>query len=112
MAGRYNITIDQGATFSIAIVWKDGAGSVIDLAAYSAAMKIRYDDGTEAISLSTGQGGGISISADDVITIVISSSQTAGLTAGSAVYDLELTTGSTVTRLIQGSVVISAEVTK
>jgi hypothetical protein len=46
------------------------------------------------------------------VTLSLTATQTAALTAGRYVYDVELTIGSTVSRVIEGIVTVTPEVTK
>jgi hypothetical protein len=115
-AANYNITIEQGADFSLPLTWKDGTGAVVNVTGYSARMQIResYDSDDYIISLTSGVGGGITLGgAAGTINIEISSSVTANMGLMRAVYDLELVSLSgIVTRLVQGDVTISREVTR
>lgn len=114
MADNYQISIDQGATYSLALTYKDSNGTAINLTGYTAAMQIRtsYDSSTTVVSL-TSSSGIVITAATGLLTITITSIQTAALTPGTYVYDLEITSGSgVVSRLIQGSVMVSAEVTR
>lgn len=112
-AGRYNISICQGATYSQVFTYKDSAGSAVDLTGYSARLKAKNKrtDVTAIISLTSGDGitlGG----AAGTISLLISDTDTASYSPGTLVYDLELEDGSgVVTRLLQGYVNISGEVT-
>ena len=62
----------------------------------------------------TTENGGIALGGSaGTITLTISAAATAALTAASGCYDLELVSGSgLVTRLLQGRVVVSREVTR
>ena len=114
MADNYQISIDQGATYSLALTYKDSNGTAINLTGYTAAMQIRtsYESSSTVISL-TSSSGIVITAATGLLTINITSTQTAALTPGTYVYDLEITSGANVvTRLIQGSVMVSAEVTR
>ena len=114
MADNYQILIDQGATYSLALTYKDANGTAINLTGYTAAMQIRtsYESASTVVSL-TSSSGIVITAATGLLTINITSTQTAALTPGTYVYDLEITSGANVvTRLIQGSVMVSAEVTR
>jgi hypothetical protein len=113
-AGTYNLTIEQGATFRLLVEWLDGSNPV-DLTDFSARMQIRpYAASDEVfITLDTGSNGGITIESDWVILIEIPAEDTALLDEYCGVYDLELESlTGVVTRLLQGSVTISPEVTR
>lgn len=113
MAGSYNFTIEQGATFNLLMTWKID-GTAVNLTGYTARLQARVDvDETDTIlSLTTGAGitlGGVA----GTITLDQTATQTAALLTGEYVYDLELqSSGGIVTRLLQGELNISAEVTK
>lgn len=113
LAGKYDITIEAGATFTLSLTYvgEDGAG--VDLTGYSARMQLRtsYDAEEPVIELST-TNGRISIDADtSQITMMISSVDTDDL-SGSGVYDFELFNGSLVERLIEGSYYVMPQVTR
>ena len=113
---QYDLVIQQGATFSLAITWKDSTGAAINLTGYTARMQARstYDATTSILSLTSASGDIVLGGAAGTITITASATITAALTAPfSGVFDLELVSGSgVVTRLLEGAVSISPEVTR
>jgi hypothetical protein len=114
-AGKYDITIEEGATFLLSCTWKDAAGDPIDLTGYSAAMQVRrYKTAADTLLDVSSSGGEITLGdAAGTIEVAIPATETAALTGEVAVYDLELTDGSgVVTRLLEGDVTISREVTR
>jgi hypothetical protein len=116
-ATTYDLTIEQGATFSLVITYKDN-DTPIDLSGYTARMQVRAtaESATVLIELTTANGrivlGPWSGGAAGTITLTIAAADTAALTAGRALYDLELISGSVVTRLIQGVCTISRNITR
>jgi len=115
LADQYNVLIDQGSTYTLALTYKDSSGAAINLTGYTAAMQIRdtVNSATTQLSLSSPSSGIVITAATGLITITITATQTRGLVANTYVYDLEITSGSgVVTRLIQGSVIVNAEVTR
>ena len=114
-AGTLDFTIEQGATFNLLLTWKINDVAV-NLTGYSARLQARVDvEDTETIlSLTTDANGGITLGgALGTISLDQTAIQTALLPAGSYVYDLELISGvGAVTRLVQGELDISAEVTR
>jgi hypothetical protein len=114
-AGKYQIVIEQGATFTLQLVWKDANGVAVDLTGYAARMQVRRGVEVPDTLLSlTSAGGGIVLGgAAGSIAISVPASVTQTLDPGSAVYDLEMESPSGfVTRLLQGRVIISPEVTR
>ena len=57
-AGVYNIEIEQGGDFALAVTYKDTTGAVLDLTSYTAMMNIKesYLDTTPIDSLTTSSG--------------------------------------------------------
>ena len=113
-AGKYNIIIEQGATFNLPITWKNNAGNPYNLTGYTARMQVRqYKESVTSLVTVTTENGGIALGgALGTVTVTISATATAALPACDAVYDLELETGSTVIRLLEGKAIISREVTR
>ncbi|MEE3227465.1 MAG: hypothetical protein VX237_00005 [Chloroflexota bacterium] len=87
----------------------------MDLSTHTGRMQIRnsYDSPSPLIDLTSGAGD-ITLDATGKIVITIASSVTTALTApDTGVYDLEIvTSGGVVTRLVQGNVSITPEVTR
>lgn len=114
-AARKNLVIEQGATFTLDMVYRQSNGTPVNLTGYSARMQIRlrHESPTALLSFTT-QGGSIVLGgALGTIVVTATATQTAALPARSAVYDLELVApDTTVTRLMQGSVTITPEVTR
>jgi hypothetical protein len=113
MAGEYNFTIEQGATFNLLMTWRID-NVPVNLTGYTARLQARIDvDETDTI-LSLTTGAGITLGgAAGTISLDQTATQTAVLPKGEYVYDLELqSSGGIVTRLLQGELNISAEVTR
>lgn len=114
-AANNNFVIDQGANWFITVVYKDSAGTPINLTGYTAALQIRdtYADVTTELSLSSPSGGITITGSTGTIAITASAAQTGAIAAGAYVYDLEITSASgIVTRLIQGKISVSPQVTR
>jgi len=124
-AGKFSFVIEQGATTDFEIIWTDSAGSRVDLSNYHARMQIRSDygsSGTLYASLSSSlspDGTGLNLSGSSgtnplssgSIGIFISAASSSAFSFGEARYDLEVVSGSYVTRLIEGKIKLSKEVT-
>jgi len=112
-AGLYDIIIEQGVTFQLSLTWKDSTASPVNLTGYSARMQVRetYESEDTLVSLVSPTditlGGALG-----TILITIPAATTGLLSFVEGVYDLELITGSNVTRLLQGKATISREVTR
>ena len=123
-AGKYSFIIEQGATTNFQINWTDESGSAVDLTGYQARMQLRTDyNSTPLISLSSSlksDNTGINLSGSNFITplasgsigVYISAVSSSALDFGEAFYDLELVRGNEVTRLLEGKIKLSKNVTK
>jgi hypothetical protein len=114
MASEVNFTLDQGSTFSQTLIYKDSEGNPVDLTSYTARSKARASLESNVIIWNLTNGNGITLGgATGEITLTISAADTANYEPGAVyVYDLELINGTTITRLIQGQVTVSGEVTR
>jgi hypothetical protein len=130
-AGIYSFNIEQGVTTDFELVYKDSDGNPVNLTGYRARMQLKDSAGgsntylTLSSSLqSDGTGLNMSGSGGDLacnpptsgsIGIYISHTTSSNLSFGTAVYDLELISGSgnytVVTRLLQGKIKLSKQVT-
>ena len=110
--GTYNITCPQGATWDRTFTVTVG-GTKLNLTGYTAAMQVRESADATATLISLTNGSGITLGGTaGTVDVVISSSVTAGVAAGSYSYDLELNSGSTITRLLEGSFNVTGNVTR
>ena len=109
MAIKAHITIDQGATYSTSIDVTDDAGDAVDLTGYTGAAQMRkHYTSTNAHSFTVGIGN-----ASGVVTLSMNAAVTGNISPGRYVYDCELTDAQgTVSRLIEGIVTITPQVTR
>jgi hypothetical protein len=114
-AGTLDLFIEQGSTFSYTLTLTDNVGAPLDLTGYTARMQIRQavQAPNALISLTT-ENGRISITPlTGVIELSIEAEATATLNFQNGVYDLEIeSAGGIVTRIVQGAVTLSREVTR
>ena len=113
-ATTYDILIEQGATYSQVITYKE-AGVAVNLTGYTARMQVRatLESASTLVELTTANSRITLGGSAGTITLTISATDTAALTAGRGVYDLELVSGSgIVTQLLQGVATISRNVTR
>lgn len=127
LAGIYNINVEQGATYTLDLVWKDDLGVPVNLTGYQARMMIRKNyAGDPVLSLTSIAGdielggalGTIAITASATQTSSIDVSYSALIFNGSKyqqtmVYDIELEDADgKVTRVLQGSAIVYPEATR
>lgn len=114
MSAHIDLVIEQGATFTADLSAADAAGDPIDLTGYTARMSIKRDarESTALLELTTANGRIIITAASGLVQLVLTAAETAAITWTRAVYDLELVSaGGDVTRLVEGAVSVSANVT-
>jgi hypothetical protein len=119
-AGIYNFTIEQGTTVVKQFTYKDANAAVVDLSGYDVRMQIRDTVASSTIIDTFTTSSGMSIlasaasTASGTIQLRIEAASSSLYTFSTAVYDIEIeeTGSSTVTRLLQGSIKLSPEVTR
>jgi hypothetical protein len=134
-AGIYNLAIEQGSTFIRVFVWNTGgcgcdcgcstesacscsglsSATPVNLTGYSADMQIRQTISSPTILYEASTAGGEIVLGGvlGTITLTIPAVDTAAFAFTKGVYDLQLTSGGDiVTRLLQGAVTVSPEVTR
>ena len=109
-AGEYSFKVECGTDFSLALIYQNSSGVAIDVSGYTAKMDIRSAVGGSSVA-TLANGSGITLGSNGAITVALTDAQTTAIAAGRYVYDLELTTGSTTTRLIEGNVTFKGQVT-
>ncbi len=110
MAAIANLTIDQGATFTSDVTVKDAQGNAFNLTGYTAAAKLAK--GFASTRTRTNMTTSIATDATTgVVTLSLTATETSALDAERYVYDLEITSGATVTRVIEGIITVRAQVT-
>jgi hypothetical protein len=114
MAAILDILIEQGATFRHTLLVKQG-GLPFDLTSYTVRMQVRRSYSVEALLLElTESNGRILVDPEEGrIDLSIDAEDTEALSFKDGVYDLEIeSVGGEVTRLLQGVVTLSPEVTR
>lgn len=111
--GKYNFICPQGATFSKQLTWNID-DIPVDLTSYTARMQVRekHTSTSKILDLTT-ENGGISLGdSDGTIDINVSATSTQSIVPKTYVYDIELISSGTVTRLIEGQFIVTPEVTR
>ena len=108
---RYDFDVLQGATFARDLQYQI-QGEPVDIEGYTARMRVRksYELPVE-VELTTANQK-IVISDTNKIDLNLTAAETAAITAGRYLYDLELVNGDYVERILQGMFTVQAEVTK
>ena len=109
MAIKSNLIIDQGSDYSVTISPTDSAGAVMTLTNYTGRAAMR-----KSVTSSTSKDFTVAINASaSELTLSMTSAYTANVAAGRYLYDVEVVSPtSVVTRVLQGIVTISPEITR
>ena len=126
-AGIYNFTIEQGATFRRTFKYKNSEGVGIDLSLHDVTMQIRESAAAANFILDVNEAGAtkhdntsitstkftVSTVNNNEFSLVIDADTTASMSFDTAQYDIEVKDSlDEVTRLLQGNIKLSREVTK
>jgi len=108
MATKVNLVVDQGSTFQTSVTFNDENGNTINFSTYSGAAQMRkHFTSSNSVSFS------VNMTSNGVITLGLTANQTANLTSGRYVYDLEVTDATNqISRLIEGIVTVTPNVTR
>lgn len=111
---KVNLTIEQGATYDKSWTWKVGKPLLpVDMTGYTGRMQIRPAIESAIILLDLSTGSGLTLGSDGVVRIQIDAVTTAALNfTTKAYYDLEVSSGGLVRRLMQGTVTLAPNVTR
>lgn len=110
MATKANLVIDQGATYNTDIYLLDDNGDSLMLGNYTVASQMRKSyTSSNAISFSCSTNV-----TEGTITLSLTAAQTAAITPGRFVYDVELTDtySNTVSRVVEGIITVTPQVTR
>lgn len=119
----YDITVNQGATYSLMITIKDPLGVAIDLTGHLFRGQIRSTYGSDKIQASFNftlqPQAGLTlgkvlaqITADETAAIEVDPSCQASRKITKMIYDIESDLSGSVTRWLEGTAFISPEVTR
>lgn len=116
MSENINLFVDQGTTWSKAILIKGADGKPFNLGGYTPEMMVRrHTEGGVVLHLTT-DNGKITLGGGGLITLSLTPSDTSAVffegERAMFPYDLEITDGSTVRRLMQGILTLSREITR
>lgn len=114
-AAPMNLLIEAGATFTLDLLWQDEDATPIDLTGYDARMQVRASAASSQVLLDLVSPTQITLGgAAGTIAVRAAATMTDTLAPGLAVYDLEMytTDPAEVTRLIEGTVRITPQVTR
>ena len=109
-SGKLDITVEQGATFSRTITIKDASNTAVNISSdtFAGQIRKRHQSATTQAAFSFT----ITDGANGEVTATISNTNTSSMDPGDFVYDIEWTSGSTVTRLLEGTATVTPEVTR
>ena len=114
MAGQKNFEIDQNATFSFVVEYKDEDGNAIDLSGASAKMQVRDTKGGTKLAVTlTSPSGGITIDGPNgKLTVKMTPTQTSKIFYPKSSYDLMVVdSNANKIKLLEGFMTLNRSVT-
>ena len=110
-AGKHNFTLEQGSTFDRQITVQEN-NTALNLTGYSARMQMRSTHDSSSIAL-TFTATIASPASNGIINLSATAGNSTNVEEGMYVYDLEIeSSGGVVTRLMEGKVTVTPEVTR
>ena len=109
MAAISNLYIDAGSTFSAIITVRGSDGNPLDLTGYEVASQIRKSYGS-----TTAYNFNASIYDDNSgkVRVQLSAAESSAIKPGRYLYDIEISTGLSRFRVVEGLAIITPEITK
>ena len=116
-AATYDVIIDQGATWNLAVQWLDSTGNAVDLTGFDVRAQLRtaYADqgGVILADLTIGDGVTVTDPAEGKFLLTIDAATTESIRSGTWRWDCEAQSGpGEVTRLLMGKALVRGEVTR
>lgn len=104
------LTIDQGSTFQASVNLANDDETPIDVTGYTFKSQIRksYYSTTSTANLNVT----VVEAVNGKLVLSLPSDQTANIKAGRYLYDLKMTSGNTITRVIEGIITVTPQVSK
>lgn len=122
-AASYNMTVNQGEDFDLQIIIKDETGTPINLtgSTYAGQIRDKYDSSSIAASFSFTLGN--QITDPGLLNVTMANTVTAAIPCKPAtatdkrpitefIYDIEQTKAGLITRILEGIVAVSPNVTR
>ena len=112
MSAKYNLVCDQATTFNFQFQMLEN-NTPLDLTGYTGTMTVRPFVGatTTTVVASTDNGYMVFDGTNGRITVTLSATITGAISAGRYSYDLVITSGVTVTRILEGKFIVTGAVT-
>ena len=112
MSAKYNLVCDQATTFNFQFQMLEN-NTPLNLTGYTGTMTVRPFVGatTTTVVASTANGYMVFDATNGRITVTLSATVTGAISAGRYAYDLVITSGVTVTRILEGKFIVTGAVT-
>jgi hypothetical protein len=112
LSAKYNLVCDQATTFNFQFQILEN-NTPLDLTGYTGTMTVRPFVGatTTTVVATTANGYMVFDATNGRITVTLSATVTGAISAGRYAYDLVVTSGVTVTRILEGKFIVTGAVT-
>lgn len=109
MAAISNLYIDQGSTFSAIITIRGSDGNPLNLTGYSIASQIRKSYGS---TVAYNFNASVYDAPTGKVRLQLTAAQSSAMRAGRYLYDVEITFGEHKSRVAEGLITITPEITR
>ena len=110
MAAYHNLVIDQGSDFDLKLTLKQNNVNLTSLTGYSIRSQIRQTKTATTVTASF--TGTVVNDAQGIFLISLPAATSTAITAGEYYYDVELYKGALITRILEGKIRVTQEVTR
>lgn len=112
-AGKYNLRIEQGASYGVRFTWQNDDKTPVDITDYVPQIQFRNEKDSDEILYDSSIGDDIDLDGPNgIINFNIPTAVTTLFTFDNCLYDLELTKDGETVRLVEGRVYLNKEVTR
>lgn len=113
-ARKFDIEIEQGATFKMDLTYRNTLGALVDLSLHDAYMQVRERVGAPVLCSMTVENGRIVLTSTGDIRVRIPASETSKIGVERCVYDLFLVApaAAEVDKLLYGDAAVALSVTR
>lgn len=109
MATKSNLVIDKGSDFTVSLNVTNTDGSAFNLTGYTGACKLRKHWSSNVVhSLSCNTSSDVT---NGVVVLSANAAITGNISPGRWSYDVEVVSGTNVTRVLQGVFTVTPEIT-
>jgi hypothetical protein len=109
-AAKHNIVVDQGSDYNLKLTLKQNDVNMTNLVGYTVRSQVRTTKTASTVAATF--TGSVIDDTKGIFMITLPAATTATMVPGNYYYDVEIYKGAYVTRLVEGKLTLTAEVTR